>query len=205
MIVRLDDLQGFDAVVHLAALSNDPLGDIPAEVTHDINHRATVGLPRSAREAGVARFVFASSCSLYGAAEGTEPLDEGAAFNPVTPYGESKVWSERDVGALASGSFSPTFLRNATAYGMSPRVRGDLVVNNLVGTVYTTGRVMLQTNGEQWRPLVHVQDICRAMLAVLEAPRDLVHNEAFNVGSTRELPDPRRRGAWLARRCPGAG
>ena len=183
--VRAADLAGFDAVCHLAALSNDPLGDVNPQCTYDINHLASVRLAREAKEAGVPRFLFASSCSLYGVA-GDELLTEEAAFNPITPYGESKVRVERDVGALADEHFSPTFLRNATAYGVSPRLRADVVVNNLVGVACTTGEVLIQSDGTPWRPLVHVEDISRAFLAVLEAPRSLVHNQAFNVGRTEE-------------------
>jgi nucleoside-diphosphate-sugar epimerase len=171
--------------MHLAALSNDPLGNVNPQCTYDINHLASVRLARLAKEAGVARFLFASSCSLYGVA-GDAMLTEQAAFNPITPYGESKVRMEQDVGRLADDHFSPTFLRNATAYGVSPRLRADLVVNNLVGFAYTTGEVLIQSDGTPWRPLVHVQDIGRAFLAVLQAPRQLVHNQAFNVGRTEE-------------------
>jgi nucleoside-diphosphate-sugar epimerase len=184
--VVTEDLRGFDAVMHLAALSNDPVGDLRPDITYDINHHGSVRLARVAKDAGVPRFVFSSSCSLYGAADGDQMLDEQAGFNPVTPYGESKIWAERDIQALADDQFSPTFLRNATAYGFSPRLRADVVVNNLVGHAVTTRDVLLQTDGSQWRPLIHVEDICRAFLAVLEAPRELVHNEAFNVGSTAE-------------------
>ena len=183
--VQATDLQGFDAIFHLAALSNDPLSDLNAECTYDINHLASVRLARLAKAAGVPRFLFSSSCSLYGKA-GDEMLQENAAFNPITPYGASKVRVEADVAKLADEHFTPTFLRNATAYGVSPKLRGDLVVNNLVALAYTTGEVLIGSDGTPWRPLVHVEDICRAFLTVLHAPRELVHNEAFNVGSTEE-------------------
>lgn len=184
--VKAEDLVRFDAVMHLAALSNDPVGDLRPGITYDINHHGSVRLAQLAKAAGVPRFLFSSSCSLYGASEGDDMIDEGAAFNPVTPYGESKIWAERDIRPLADDAFTPTFLRNATAYGFSPRLRADVVVNNLVGYAVATHDVRLNTDGSQWRPLIHVEDICRAFLAVLEAPREAVHNEAFNVGSTAE-------------------
>jgi nucleoside-diphosphate-sugar epimerase len=184
--VEVATLVGFDAVIHLAALSNDPLGDLNPECTYDINHRASVQLARLAKEAGVPRFLFSSSCSLYGVAAGDGLLTENAAFNPVTAYGASKVRVEQDVAPLADAAFSPSFLRNATAYGVSPRLRADLVVNNLVGFAYTTGEVLIASDGTPWRPLVHIEDIARAFLAVLHAPREFVHNEAFNVGRTTE-------------------
>ena len=183
--VQPSDLIGYDAVIHLAALSNDLLGDIDPELTYDINHRASVRLARLAKAAKVPRFIYASSCSLYGAA-GDDPLTEEADFNPVTPYGESKVRAERDLVPLADDTFSPTYMRNATAYGLSPCLRVDLVVNSLVGYAYTTGEVLIQSDGSPWRPLVHVEDICRAFVAVLEAPRERIHNQAFNVGISSE-------------------
>lgn len=201
--VRAPDLAGFDAIIHLAALSNDPLGNVNPGCTYDINHLASVRLAQLAKEAGVPRFLFASSCSLYGVA-GDELLTEDAAFNPITPYGESKVRVELDVAKLADEQFSPTFLRNATAYGVSPRLRADVVVNNLVGIAYTTGDVLIQSDGTPWRPLVHVEDIARAFLAVLEAPRELVHNEAFNVGRTEENYRVRDLAELVAEIVPGS-
>ena len=183
--VGIADLAGVDAVVHLAGISNDPLGDLDAECTYDINHRGTVHLARVAKAAGVGRFAFSSSCSLYGAA-GNEYLDETASFNPVTPYGRSKLLSERDLIAMADDTFSPTYLRNATVYGMSGRLRGDLVVNNLTGYAFTTAAVLMKSDGMPWRPLVHVEDVARAFLAIIEAERALVHDRAFNVGRTSE-------------------
>jgi len=201
--VQIADLRGFDAVMHLAALSNDPLGDVNPEITYDINHLGSVRLARLAKEAGVGRLIFASSCSLYGVA-GDEMLTEEAAFNPITPYGVSKVLFERDVAKLADDNFSPTFLRNSTAYGVSPRLRADVVVNNLVAIAYTTGEVVIQSDGTPWRPLVHIEDIGRAFLAVLHAPRELVHNEAFNVGRSEENYRVRDLGGLVEQVVPGS-
>jgi len=192
--VEISDLEGFDAVFHLAGLSNDPLGNLNPDLTYEINHLASVHLAKLAKEAGIARYVFSSSCSNYGAG-GEDWLTEESQFNPVTPYGISKVRVEQDVTKLADDNFSPVFLRNATAYGVSPRLRFDLVLNNLVAWALTTGRVYIKSDGTPWRPIVHIEDISRAFIAVLEAPRDLVHNQAFNVGRNednyqiRELAD----------------
>ncbi len=180
--VRPDDLDRFDAVVHLAALSNDPLGDMRPELTGEINFRATVKLAMAAKAAGVERFVFASSCSMYGATVHDEPVDEEGEIRPLTAYAESKVRSEVALSQLADDAFSPVYMRNATAYGASPRLRLDVVLNNLAGWAFTTGRIRILSDGTPWRPLVHVQDIARTTVALLEAPRELVHDEAFNVG-----------------------
>jgi len=184
--VEASDLAGYDAVIHLAALSNDPLGDLNPELTFEINHIASVRLAKLAKENGVSRFLFSSSCSTYGAAGGDALLTEEAEFRPVTPYGTSKVLVERDLLKLGDSSFSPVFLRNATAYGVSPRLRFDLVLNNLVAWASTTGRIYIKSDGTPWRPIVHIEDISRAFVSALEAPTDSIHGEAFNVGSTEE-------------------
>jgi nucleoside-diphosphate-sugar epimerase len=182
---KASDLIGYDAVVCLAALSNDPLGDLNPAATYSVNLDGTLQLARAAKEAGAERFLFASSCSLYGAA-GSAAVGEDAELFPVTPYGEAKVAAERELTLLADDDFSPTYLRNATAYGASPRLRLDIVVNNLTAVATTTGEIRLESDGSPWRPLVHIEDISRAFLAALEAPREVIHNEAFNVGRAQD-------------------
>lgn len=181
--VTLDDVKGFDAVVHLAALSNDPLGNLAAGLTEEINTGGSIRVAELAKQAGVSRFVFASSCSLYGqgAALG---LTEEAEANPQTPYAKSKIDFERALKGLASDDFSPTYMRNATAFGFSPRLRFDIVVNNLCGWAFTAGKIAMTSDGSPWRPLVHVRDISKSVVCALEAPREAIHDQAFNVGST---------------------
>jgi nucleoside-diphosphate-sugar epimerase len=184
--LRTRHLAGFDAIIHLAGLSNDPLGDLDPQLTIAVNAAASFALASAAREAGVARFVFSSSCSSYGAAPGDDFLDETAPLRPATPYGRSKVLSEELITTLADDEFTPVFLRNATVYGASPRLRFDLVVNNLTAWAFAEKLVYLKSDGMAWRPLVHVEDVCRAFVTVLEAPREKVHNDCFNIGQTEE-------------------
>jgi len=183
--VKLSDLKGFDAIIHLAALSNDPLGDLDPDLTFEINHKATIKLAELSKKAGIKRFLFSSSCSNYGEA-GENLLTEESEFNPITPYGHSKVMAELDLRKIADKNFSPVFLRNATAYGTSPKLRFDLVLNNLVAWAQTTGKVYLKSDGNAWRPIIHVEDIARAFITLLKAPKELIHNQAFNVGITKE-------------------
>ncbi|TFZ06043.1 SDR family NAD-dependent epimerase/dehydratase [Ramlibacter henchirensis] len=201
--IEAEDLQGVDAVVHLAELSNDPLGENDPDLTHQINHRASVRLAQLARDAGVKRFVYTSSCSVYGVADGAEPMTERSPTNPQTAYAVCKTLVERDVSQLAAANFSPTFLRNATAYGASPRMRFDIVLNNLCGIAATTGRIVMTSDGTPWRPLVHVLDICEAIACALEAPRDAVHNEVFNVGHDEDNYQVREIAQIVAGAYPG--
>lgn len=202
--VRPEHCAGFDAVIHLAAICNDPIGNLNPDLTYEVNHRATIRLAEAAKAAGVGRFLFSSSCSLYGAGATEDLLDETAEFAPVTPYGESKILSERDLLPLADDAFSPVFLRNATAYGFSPRLRGDLVVNDLVAHALLTGEVRLLSDGMAWRPLVHVDDISSAFIALLEAPREVVHAKAYNIGQSSENYLIRRVAELVAEEVPGS-
>ena len=195
------DLEGFEAIIHLAGLSNDPLGDLNPELTYDINYCASVRLAEMAKAQGVQRFIFSSSCSNYGAGV-TDWLDEKSDFNPVTPYGRSKVMVEQEVSKMADETFSPTFLRSGTAYGVSPRLRFDLVLNNLAAWAFTTGLVYLKSDGTPWRPIVHIEDMSRAFLAALEAPLEKVHNEAFNVGLSSENYQIRQMAEIVAQTVP---
>jgi nucleoside-diphosphate-sugar epimerase len=184
--ISKDDLEGFDAVVHLAELSNDPLGELSQHITYDINHKGSVALAQACKRAGVPRFVYTSSCSVYGAADDGRERDEGSTPLPQTAYARCKVLVEQDVGALADASFSPVFLRNATAFGASPRMRFDIVLNNLAGFAWTTREIRMTSDGTPWRPLVHVEDICQAIVLALRAPREAIHNEVFNVGDDEQ-------------------
>lgn len=197
------DLVGIDAVAHLAGVCNDPLGDLLPETTFDINHTATVRLAQVAKASGVRRFIFSSTCSVYGAA-GQEWVDESSTPGPITPYGASKWNAECDLRRLASAHFSPVFLRSATAYGFSPRIRFDLVLNNLTAHAFTSGKVLLKSDGMPWRPIVHIEDISRAFLAALEAPVDVVHDEVFNVGITTENYRVREIAQIVEEMVPGA-
>jgi len=183
--VDISDVKGMDAVIHLAALSNDPLGQFNPELTYDINYRASIRLAELAKKAGINRFVVASSCSLYGI-KGDEEINEEAPMEPVTAYAKSKVRVEKDLRKMADSSFSPVFMRPSTVYGVAPRLRVDIVLNNLVGWAFTTGKIKILSDGSPWRPAVHVEDISKAFIAALEAPQDIVHAEAFNVGQNKE-------------------
>jgi len=199
------DVQGIDAIVHLAALSNDPMGEIDQALTHTINHQCSVNLAKLAKNAGVERFIFASSCSIYGAAGNSDkPLDESAPFNPVSAYAHSKVNTESDLNKLADETFSPVYMRNATAYGASPRIRFDLVLNNLMSWAKTTGSIKVMSDGTPWRPLVHIEDISRAALAAAQAPRNIIHNQAFNIGRNDANYQVRDIAEAVAKTVPGA-
>jgi nucleoside-diphosphate-sugar epimerase len=200
--VRAADLQGCDAVAHLAELSNDPLGQNNPQVTHQINHRGSVALAEAARSAGIRRFVYTSSCSVYGAGTG-EFLDETTPTNPRTAYAECKVLVERDVGQMAGSDFCPVFLRNATAYGPSPRMRFDIVLNDLCAMAHTTRRIAMSSDGSPWRPVVHITDICEAIYRALIAPEAAVRGKIFNVGSTSENYRVRELAQIVAEEFPG--
>ncbi len=197
------DFEGVDAVVHMAELSNDPVGALAPNITYDINHRGSVHIAELAKAAGVERFVYMSSCSVYGVATGDDYVTEDGETNPQTAYAECKALVERDLGAMADDGFSPTFLRNATAFGASPRMRFDLVLNNLAGLAWTTKEIAMISDGTPWRPLVHALDICRAIVCALAAPREVIHNEVFNVGDTQQNYQVREIAEIIADVFPG--
>jgi len=201
--VKPSDIEGFEAIIHLAGFSNDPLGDLNPKLTYEINHAASVRLANLAKKVRVCRFIFSSSCSNYGAA-GQDWVNEQSELKPVTPYGISKVRVEKDIMRLADSNFSPTFPRSGTAYGVSPRLRFDLVLNNLVAWAFTTGRVHLKSDGMAWRPIVHIEDIARAFIAILRAPLNLIHNQTFNIGQTKENYRIRQLAKIVAETVPGS-
>ena len=202
--ITAEDIQGFDTLIHLAALSNDPLGNLKGQLTYDINQDASVRLAQLAKESGVRRFLFSSSCSMHGTSTGTK-VDETTPVYPLTPYGESKIRAEREISGMADSNFSPVFLRNGTVYGVSPRLRVDIVLNNLVGWACTTGNVKLYTDGTPWRPLIHVEDVCDAFIAVMEAPVETVHNQVYHVGSNKENYQIRTLAEIVQSVVPGCG
>lgn len=203
--IEISDLEHHDAIVHLAELSNDPLGQQNETITYEINHKGSVKLAELAKRAGIERFVYTSSCSVYGVQDGEDFKTEESETHPQTAYARCKVWVERDLGAMADETFSPTFLRNATAYGPSPHIRFDIVLNNLAGLAYTAHEIRMTSDGTPWRPLVHVLDICEAIACTLEAPRDVVHNQILNVGHTRENYQVREIAEIVASAIPGCG
>lgn len=184
--IQQEDLEGISAIIHLAALSNDPLGEVNPSLTDQINHQASIRLAELAKKQGIQKFIFASSCSLYGISSEDKPLTEEGKLNPITAYAKSKVITEEEISRMADDDFHPVFMRNSTVYGVSPNLRLDLVVNNLVAWAYLTGKVAIMSDGTPWRPLIHVEDFCRAFLAALKAPLEKVHNQAFNVGIDEE-------------------
>ncbi|NNF59470.1 MAG: SDR family oxidoreductase [Rhodothermaceae bacterium] len=200
--ITVDDLRGFDAVVHMAELSNDPLGQLNPTITYKINHEGSVALAKKAKEAGVERFIYFSSCSVYGVGTDEHKTEE-SEVNPQTAYAECKTYVERDLKVLADDMFSPTFLRNATAFGASPRMRFDIVLNNLSGLAWTTNEIKMTSDGTPWRPLVHILDIAKAAACVLDAPREAIHNETFNVGSTEQNYRVREIAEIVAEAFPG--